>query len=429
MSSPTRSQILAPLAATAALFLAFACSSAAKNGGGTGGDEDTGGKGTSTGGKAGTGGKGSGGSATGGKGSGGDSGGGAGGDEGGAGGSAGGNTGGGGSAGGAGGMVMGPPLKGDGCAGGTCQNPTCKALGTAAPIGDFAEIGFEMQPMYIPKDTVIPTFDDAPDGPIDGMDPTQKADFITYGMGTWTKQIVDYLDSKSLHMDFFINTNNWCGDVLQDPTCVETVTKILKSQNPANHTVHHTHMGGNTSFDPMDISASSCSTTAGAMLSCDTEMKGVEMVIDQLSNGGRPHLTRFRAPYGEPFQVGGGAIQAIKTLTKKYAVHVGWSFDTQDSKCDSGVPPCITATQVADAVKGFIGNAPGQGQGWGVILMHGTYPWTYDAVKMLFDPQTGYLKTHGFKLATVEDAVCWKYGKHSWEIVNQLAPGSNRTAN
>jgi hypothetical protein len=286
-----------------------------------------------------------------------------------------------------------------------------------------------MQPQYIPNDVVIPTFDDAPDGPIDDMDPSQHADFVTYGKGSWTKQIVEYLDSQNLHMDFFINTNNWCGDVLQEPTCVETVTKILKNHNPANHTVHHTHMGGTTPFDPMDISAGSCSIMPNAQLNCDTEMKGVESVVDMLSNGGRPNLTRFRAPYGEPFQVGGGAIAAIKTLTKKYAVHVGWSFDTQDSKCDNGVPPCVTGTQIADAVKGFIGTAPGQGTGWGVILMHGTYPWTYEAVKTLFDPKTGYLATHKFKVATVEDAICWKYGKHSWEIIQQLNAGSKKVPN
>jgi hypothetical protein len=36
---------------------------------------------------------------------------------------------------------------------------------------------------------------------------------------------------------------------------------------------------------------------------------------------------------------------------------------------------------------------------------------------------------HGFKLATVEDAICWKYGKHSWEIVQQLNAGSMRAPN
>ena len=57
----------------------------------------------------------------------------------------------------------------------------------------------------------------------------------------------------------------------------------------------------------------------------------------------------------------------------------------------------------------------------GVILMHGTYPWSFEATKQILDPKTGYLKAHGFKLATVEDAICWKYGKHSWDIVKELS--------
>jgi hypothetical protein len=61
--------------------------------------------------------------------------------------------------------------------------------------------------------------------------------------------------------------------------------------------------------------------------------------------------------------------------------------------------------------------------------MHGTYPWTYDAVKMLFDPTTGYIKTHKFRVGTVEDAICWKYGKHSWEIIQQLNAGSKKVPN
>jgi len=79
---------------------------------------------------------------------------------------------------------MGMKLTGNGCAGGACLNPTCKALGTAAPVGDYPEIGFEQQSQYIPNDVVIPTFDDASDGAIDGTDPSQTTDFMTYSIRT-----------------------------------------------------------------------------------------------------------------------------------------------------------------------------------------------------------------------------------------------------
>jgi hypothetical protein len=153
-------------------------------------------------------------------------------------------------------------------------------------------------------------------------------------------------------------------------------------------------------------------------------MKGVETYINMLSKGGRPHLTRFRAPYGEPFQAGTPNLAQAQALVAKYGVDVGWAMDSGDSACDD----CMyTGVMIAGTVERAIGNGPGGGS-WGTILMHGTYPWTYDAVKLLLDPNTGYLKTHGFRIGTVEDAICWKYGKHSWEIVAQLA-GQARTPN
>jgi peptidoglycan/xylan/chitin deacetylase (PgdA/CDA1 family) len=221
-----------------------------------------------------------------------------------------------------------------------------------------------------------------------------------------------------MHVDMFINTNNWCGDVLGDADCTATLVEILRSQNPANHTIHHVHMGiAGTAMDPGCADAPSC----------DAELAGVETVVNMLSNGGRPHLTRFRAPYGEPFQAMGTGLSMAQTVVAKYAVQVGWNLDSGDSTCDSTTAPCFTGQQIANNVTTVIGDKPGNGQRWGILLMHGTYPWTHDALPILFGPN-GYLAQHGFKLATVEDAICWKYGKHSWEIVQQVT-GQARAAN
>jgi peptidoglycan/xylan/chitin deacetylase (PgdA/CDA1 family) len=294
-------------------------------------------------------------------------------------------------------MGTGMGLTGNGCAGGTCLNPECKPLNGAAAGGKTPNTGFELQPSYIPNDVIVATFDDTPDGINSPPDPN-------FGAGDWTRKMVDYFDGVGLHMDFFINGNNFC-DVAKTPECEETVRRILKNHNPANHTVHHIHMGGNTGA-PTGADGS-CNGTQ-----CDAEMMGVESLINTLSMGGRPHLTRFRAPYGEPFQAGGGG--AIATIVGKYAVHVGWQMDSTDSLCDN----CkYTGAQIAKKVTDQIGTGPGKGKAWGIVLMHGTYPWSYDAAKILFDPTTGYIKTHGFRLGTVEDVICWKYGKHSWELI------------
>src|SRR6266550_2452949 len=103
--------------------------------------------------------------------------------------------------GGDGGGDPGTLVMGNGCAGGACQNPTCMPHGTAAAIGMYPDTGFDPQPSYIPTDTIIPTFDDVPDGVNSPVDPV-------YGVGNWTKGDVDFMKTIDMHADMFINTNN-----------------------------------------------------------------------------------------------------------------------------------------------------------------------------------------------------------------------------
>jgi peptidoglycan/xylan/chitin deacetylase (PgdA/CDA1 family) len=324
---------------------------------------------------------------------------------GGGGGSGGGGGGGGdGGSGGGGGGDPGMLVMGNGCAGGACQNPTCMPHGIATAVGMYPDTGFDPQPSYIPNDTIIPTFDDVPDGVNSPVDPV-------YGVGNWTKGDVDFMQTIDMHADMFINTNNWCGDISMDPDCEAVVVDILKAHNAGNHTVRHVHIGiAGTPDDP------GCADAA----SCEPELVGVESLVSTLSKGGIPHLTRFRAPYGEPFQAQGTGLAMAQTLVAKYAVQVGWNLDSGDSTCNSTTAPCFTGQQIADNVIALIGDKPGAGQRYGILLMHGTFPWTRDALPILFGPN-GYLAKHGFKLGTVEDAICWKYGKHSWEIVQQVS--------
>jgi hypothetical protein len=105
-------------------------------------------------------------------------------------------------------------------------------------------------------------------------------------------------------------------------------------------------------------------------------------------------------------------------------VEVDWNLDSGDSTCND---PCqYTGNTIFTNVTSLVGSGPGQGR-WGILLMHGTYKWTRDSFPMLFGPN-GYFAQHGFKIATVEDVICWKYGKHSWEIVQQIS-GQSRAPN
>jgi peptidoglycan/xylan/chitin deacetylase (PgdA/CDA1 family) len=284
--------------------------------------------------------------------------------------------------------------------------------------------GWDVAPPFIPKDTVIPTLDDVPDG----ADTTNDG----YQPGNATKSILSFLDTNDLHWDFFLNTNNWAGPITGDPVTDDPdahadILDILTKHNPANHTVYHAHMGSDQPPDPMNPTIPQCCDCSTFTDTCDSEMQGVETVIDKMSNGGRAHLTRFRPPYGEPYQVSGPGLADVEKVVAKYAVWVGWNILTSDADGNPGAPTS-TAQSVYDKVVAAVGSGPGNGSSYGIILMHGVLPWTRDALPMLFGPN-GYLPKHGFRTATVEDVICWKYGKHSWEIVQQLNRGQTRTPN
>jgi hypothetical protein len=281
------------------------------------------------------------------------------------------------------------------------------------------EMGFGSPSQYIPKDVIVPTLDDVPDTVNTSMAKMP---------GNWTKSdLRDLLDVMTtlgkFRMDFFINTKNAC-DITgnSNPDCAATVVDILTLHNPGNHTVHHSHLAGPDpgNGDPF-CSDASC---------VDAELSGVETVISALSNGGRPHLTRFRAPFGEPYQV--GTMTYVQPEVAKFAVMVGWNFDSTDSEYDTGTVskpnvadcaqyntstpgPCPTGAAIAQVVESAL-----TGGNWGIVLMHGVFGWTHDALKILFDPVTGWAVQHNYRIGTVEDVICWKYGMHSWDVVNTL---------
>jgi peptidoglycan/xylan/chitin deacetylase (PgdA/CDA1 family) len=302
----------------------------------------------------------------------------------------------------------------DGCAGGTCLNKGCMAMGTARPIGTMPALEFtgvgEANPSYIPKDVVIPTFDDVTDRPYTMADGKK---FTNFQDGDWTRKLLDFLEAQNLHVDFFVNANNFC-DVAANPGCATQIKRILRNHNVASHTVHHIHMGVQGTRDGTPDTFD-CGIAGSKYGDCEDELKGVESLINTLSNGGIPHLTRFRAPYGEPFLQPNGATASVGAKVAKYAIHTGWAMDSQDSWDDEGG---LAKGNDYFAEKVLVDVRAGKR---GLILMHGTYPWSVGEAKILLDKDNPKsFQKMNLRLGTVEDAICWKYGKHSWQIIEEL---------
>jgi hypothetical protein len=313
------------------------------------------------------------------------------------------------------------------------MNASCSlAPGWTAPNDPYPFVGFEAgHAQYIPQGVIIPTIDDGPDT----ADPV-SADGGSdgYSPGSWTKDDLAFLDANNLHFDFFLNTNNWTDPVTGDCT-TETdaeahndILDIVTLHNPGNHTMHHTAMATEppaTWIDPTNPNAIlCCDCMYNSTVTCDSELKGVEATVNAITKGGRPHMTRMRPPYGAPWPVSGysGNLSDAQMAAAKYAVVVGWDIDDGDSNWDptQGVPP-PDATTIFNNVNTAITSGS-----YGIVLMHAVFGWTTGALPMLYGP-SGTIPTS--KLATVEDAICWKYGKHSWELIQQINAGTTYQPN
>ncbi len=261
------------------------------------------------------------------------------------------------------------------------------------------ETTFDPQPTYIPKNMIILTLDDGPDG-----------SGCTGVMGDSTSCTVldnEFFMSQGIKADFFLNTNNRCT-VAPMFGCYRYAQQLIAAGHYiGNHTVHHYHLspGGGMGDGIMHCSDSTC---------VDSELSGVEQTVAMLKNQTTQNLTRFRAPFGEPYQAelpASSDAVLVEPVVAKYAVEVDWNFDSQDS---NGMQ--WTGATLLQNVEGII-QKPGQGS-WGIMLIHAVYAWTHDMLPGLIQ----YLQQNGFALATVEDVMCWRFGKHSWEIIPNKTP-------
>jgi len=229
---------------------------------------------------------------------------------------------------------------------------------------------FDPQPSYIPNNVIVITLDDVPDD-------------------TWTAKDLDFLKQSDLSVDFFTNTMNWSGS-----EGWPLITRMFNEGHyVGNHTVHHSHL---PTLDAATIEA---------------EITGVEQTVSMLTNGATPHLTRLRAPYGEPYQPGDPSDNGlVEGIVAKDAVHIAWNFDSGDT--DGITDGTALFNNVTMQIK-----TPGQGS-WGIMLAHGVNQQTHDMLPMLLP----YLQQNGFVLGRVEDVVCWMFGKHSWDIIPGRVP-------
>jgi peptidoglycan/xylan/chitin deacetylase (PgdA/CDA1 family) len=134
----------------------------------------------------------------------------------------------------------------------------------------------------------------------------------------------------------------------------------------------------------------------------------VERLTAQILGPSAPPLTLVRTPYGEPYQghVPGyptPEFQKVSSVVARHGVHIGWAIDAFDYACPDAA--CVTRNVMQRVDAGE----------YGIVLMHGVYAATVEALPNLIDT----LRRRGFVFGTVEDAVEARYGASSRELVGR----------
>jgi peptidoglycan/xylan/chitin deacetylase (PgdA/CDA1 family) len=267
------------------------------------------------------------------------------------------------------------------------------AQAAQAQHDDYPKLGFEEKPAWLKPNELVLTFDDGP------------------AWGDDTVHVLDILKEHKVKATFFVNTSQGIAtDWDEWGKAKLAVQRIIdEGHGLATHTRTHAHLPGKDDAGLED------------------EIFGVEPEIKKYIKNA-PRITLFRAPYGEPYQwkfqqdelewevdPGVSSYETIAPFAAERAVHIGWNIDTNDwRECGSGGDGTVagedSSTCVFDRLKALLD----KGQ-YGVILMHSIQPRTVAALPKILD----YLKSNDYKLVSVEQAVCNKYGATSANIVDK----------
>ncbi|DBA86760.1 hypothetical protein WJX77_007209 [Trebouxia sp. C0004] len=254
------------------------------------------------------------------------------------------------------------------------SGPLCSETYPSVPFGYVDSTGAK---------TAALTFDDGPDG--DGH----------------TDAVLDALKSAGVKATFFVNANNYC-DVTTAP-CKATLARIsAEGHTVADHTYDHPHLD----------------TLTNAQIA--TEFSSVDADVGQA-------MTMYRMPFGEPFQdpstpmcgpgntpCGAAEIARVASVTTRFGVHVGWTFDGEDFNCADNAA-CVTA-----AYSPFYNSGS-----TGVILHHSVYGGTASALPA----ELALAKKNGYTFVTPEYYIQQIYGMSSAAVTAAFAACPAHSAN
>jgi len=252
-----------------------------------------------------------------------------------------------------------------------------------------------------------------PKGYYNGDSLPEKTAYLTFddGPSEWTESILDTLKKENVKATFFICAY-WNYKTITGPGSFD------KFKGSLFRMVREGHVLGNHTFAHKSIPQLSPDKIKRQFVYNQTLLNKV-LGIDS------PDMTILRMPQGQPWsrQTSLQRKKYVGSIVRDIGIVAMWTKEADSSdawnwargewfkssaRVDTKNPSFIKkSVRVHDRI---ISNADGKGM---VILMHDTHLVTRDVLQSVIAD----LKVKGYKFATMEDFVMWKYGKSSRELI------------
>lgn len=240
-----------------------------------------------------------------------------------------------------------------------------------------------------------------------------KTAYLTFddGPSEWTDSILDVLRKEKIKATFFI-----CGDWAPHSTREEN--DFRKFRGTLVRMIRDGHAIGNHTADHRDLARLEPGQIAA-------EFDENQQLLDRELGKDSVKMTLIRPPFGSPWYNGYQEADRIKVgkEIKSRGIIFMWSrhFDSGDSKDwvkgdwykeapRVNIDDAEFKKRMGWIYERVINRANGKGM---VILFHDTHLTTMEILRSVIDK----LKSEGYRFATAEDFVKWKWNKSSAELL------------
>lgn len=252
-----------------------------------------------------------------------------------------------------------------------------------------------------------------PKGYYNGSTLPEKTVYLTFddGPGEWTEEILNILKKKNVKATFFICAY-WGDPKMKRPSSFHRHKAQLQRMVNEGHVIGN-HTSGHRVF------------TGLSQYTLTRQLGHNQEILNNVLGAGAPLMTIIRPPLGLPWSGKSSKIkkEAVGRVIRKIGIVSMWTkkFNSSDSNDWARGEWYKPGRRIDEKNPSFIKkmnriynktavNANGEGM---VVLMHDTHLATVDVLSSVI---TG-LKKKGYKFATMEDFVKWKYGMGSRELI------------